>query len=210
MASTKVKICGLTSVEDAVIAVDAGADAIGLVFYADSPRCVSIEIAREIVRTVGPFTTTVGLFVNAAVSELEQCVRETGVHVVQLHGDETPAYCRQMTTPYLRAIRVAPETDVAAAIAAYPAAAGYLMDAWHPERYGGTGECFDWHRVAGMASDPARVLILAGGLSVDNIVEAVQSVRPYAVDVSSGVESAPGKKDPRLVREFIARVRNVA
>ena len=204
----KVKICGITSVEQGVMAANAGADAIGLVFYAKSPRCVSAAVAADIVQAVGPFVMTVGLFVNETVALVQDTSRQTGIQLLQFHGDEDAAYCEQFERPFIKAIRMAPEIDVAGAVAAHPKASGYLFDAWQADAYGGTGKAFDWARLSQEASVSGSV-ILAGGLSSDNIAAAVAQTRPYAVDVSSGVESAPGIKDPDRVQRFIEQARSV-
>jgi phosphoribosylanthranilate isomerase len=196
----RVKICGITRESDAQAAADAGADAIGLVFHPASPRCVSLAVAASIVRSVGPFVTTVGLFVDAAPDRVREVLAYTGVHLLQLHGSETPDYCAQFGVPFIKALRMAPGLDPAAAAARYPAAAGLLFDAWDPVVAGGTGAGFDWSRLPVLGQQP---LILAGGLTPANVAVAVRQVRPYAVDVSSGVEAAPGIKDPQLLRDFI-------
>lgn len=186
---------------------DAGADAIGLVFYEKSPRYVTATIAADIVQAVGPFVTTVGLFVNEAVDVVSDTLRRTGIQVLQFHGDESKAYCEQFERPFIKAIRMAPDIDVAAAVALHPQAGGYLFDAWQPDAYGGTGLVFDWER---LSHDIARSVILAGGLTSDNVAAAVSQTQPYAVDVSSGVESAPGIKDETLVQKFIQQARLAA
>jgi len=198
---TKVKICGITSLEDAQAAVAAGADAIGLVFYPPSSRYVTPEIAAQIVAGLGPFVTTVGLFVNEEAAVVKDTLALTGLQLLQFHGDESAQYCEQFKRPYIKALRMSPDLDPLQAMAAFPQACGYLFDAWQPDKFGGTGKTFDWQRIAGLASDN---LILAGGLNPDNVEAAVQAVRPYAVDVSGGVELAPGKKDHRALKAFIS------
>lgn len=197
---TKVKICGITIPEDGVAAVDAGADAIGLVFYRGSKRAVGVEQGLAITQAVGPFVTTVGLFVNEQSQVVEAIHRQVGLHLVQLHGDETPEYCAQLSMPYIKAIRMAPDLDPRQAMVSYPGAAGFLFDAWQPDQYGGTGTQFDWHRLRDLLG---RALIVAGGLTPENVGEAVRVVRPYAVDVSGGVELRPGIKDHQRLRCFI-------
>jgi len=196
----KVKICGITSLEDALAAVDAGADAIGLVFYPPSSRYVKPAVAAQIVTGLGPFVTTVGLFVNEDASVVKETLKITGLQLIQFHGDESAQYCQQFDRPYIKALRMSPDLDPAAAMAEYPQASGYLFDAWQPDQFGGTGMTFDWQRITDLASDS---LILAGGLNPDNVASAVQAVGPYAVDVSGGVELAPGKKDHRALKAFI-------
>ena len=199
MATVRVKICGITSVADAQQAVAAGADAIGLVFYAKSPRAVSIELAVEIALAAGPYVSVVGLFVNADAGEVNAVLERVPLHVLQFHGDEDQAFCRQFNRPWYKAIRMNPELDIAAEIERFSGACGVLFDAWHKDKYGGTGETFDWQRVP----HANRAVVLAGGLMPENVAEAVAAVKPYAVDVSGGVELAPGKKCPHKVRQFI-------
>ena len=202
---TKIKICGITSLDDAQAAVAAGADAIGLVFYPPSSRYVSPLVAAEIVAGLGPFVTTVGLFVNEEAAVVKKTLALTGIHLLQFHGDESPEYCQQFERPYIKALRMSPDLDPLQAIADFPDACGYLFDAWQQDKFGGTGKTFDWQRIAGLASDH---LILAGGLNADNVETAVQIVRPYAVDVSGGVEFTPGKKDHRALKAFINRAKH--
>ena len=200
MLTTKVKICGITSSEDAQAAVAAGADAIGLVFYPPSSRYVTPRVAAQIVAELGPFVTTVGLFVNEDAEAVKETLALTNLQLLQFHGDESEEYCRQFQRPYIKALRMSPDLDPSQAMAVYPGACGYLFDAWQPDKFGGTGKTFDWRRIDGLASDK---LILAGGLNPDNVEAAVQAVRPYAVDVSGGVELAPGKKDHLALKAFI-------
>jgi len=203
--SIRVKICGITSVADAQNAIKAGADAIGLVFYAASPRAVSIEQAREIAASVGPFVTVVGLFVNADESYVHEVLAKVGLHLLQFHGDESVEYCEQFQRSYIKAIRMRPELDVTKAIAVFPSASGILLDAYRPGVPGGTGETFDWQRVP---TNSSRPIVLAGGLTPENVALAIQSTQVYGVDVSGGVESAPGKKDPQKVEQFIHNARH--
>ncbi len=204
MTYSRVKICGITRPEDAIAAEKAGADAIGLVFYDKSARAVDLDIARAIVASVGPFIRVVGLFVNPAVSDVKAAIAESGVDLLQFHGDEDEAFCRQFNRPYLKAIRMHPDRDPAIAAAEYPTAKGILFDAWNPDKYGGTGESFDWQRVPSGLDKP---VILAGGLTPDNVARAVMTAKPYAVDVSGGVELSPGIKSEQLVRDFINNAR---
>lgn len=197
---TKVKICGITTLEDAEAAVAAGADAIGLVFYPPSARYISSGDAAEIVAALGPFVTTVGLFVNEDATTVKATLAETGVQLLQFHGDEPESYCRQFQRPYIKALRMSPDLEPSVAMASFPQASGYLFDAWQAGQFGGTGATFDWQRIVGLAS---QNLILAGGLNPDNVGSAVRAVQPYAVDVSGGVERAPGKKDHDLLKAFI-------
>lgn len=204
-AKTKVKICGITSIEDGQAAVAAGADAIGLVFYPPSSRYVTPSLAAEIIASLGPFVTTVGLFVNEDAAVVKQTIALSGLHLLQFHGDESPHYCQQFDRPYIKALRMSPDLDPLQAVANFPGACGYLFDAWQPDKFGGTGKTFDWQRIVGLAS---HNLILAGGLNPDNVEAAIQAVHPYAVDVSGGVEFKPGKKDHRALKAFINRAKH--
>ncbi len=206
-APTRTKICGLTSVDDAEAAVAAGVDAIGLVFYPKSPRHVSIANAAVIARAVGPFVTVVGLFVDAAADEIDRVLAQVPLHVLQFHGNETPAFCASFQRPFVKAIRMAEGTDLPALEQTYTdaGALGLLLDSYSPAAPGGTGETFNWERIPRERRLP---LILAGGLSPDNVVAAVTQVRPYAVDVSSGVEIAPGRKDSARMAAFVHAARN--
>lgn len=202
---TRAKICGITRVEDARLAVAAGADAIGLVFYAPSPRNVSLEQARAIIAAVPPFVTVVGLFVDPAREHVESVLQHCAIGVLQFHGGEAPEFCRGFRLPYLKAARVRAGDDLVQYLAPYHDAQGWLLDAYHDRLYGGTGATFDWKLIP---RDLARPVILSGGLTPDNVEAAVREVRPWAVDVSSGVESAKGVKDAAKVAAFIAGVKN--
>ncbi len=197
MTPMRVKICGVTRVDDARCAADAGAWAIGLNFYPASPRCVDVEQATEIVAAV-PELLCVGVFVNEDPSRVSEVAARVGLQALQFHGDEDPAYCTGWSLPVIKAVRV---RDSAAAQAALRYDVAYLLaDAYVPGAYGGSG-----HRVPEglLRAFPAERLILAGGLDPDNVAGAVQSVRPFAVDVASGVESSPGRKDPEKIRRFV-------
>lgn len=200
----KVKICGITNVEDALQAVEAGADALGFVFYAKSPRYVTPNEVQQILAELPPFVTTVGLFVNEPIARIRRTMAAARLDVVQLHGDEQPEDCLIEPLRVIKALRVRDAASLEGA-ARYRVSA-LLLDAWSDKSYGGTGEQFDWQLVRRLTAK--RPLILAGGLNPENVIDAVRTVRPYAVDVSSGVESAPGKKDHQKVVEFITRVRN--
>lgn len=204
MTAVRVKICGITRVEDALAAAKAGADAIGLVFYAKSPRAVDIEQAREILAVLPPFVTSVGLFVDAERSELERILASVPLDLLQFHGDESVQQCEAFGRPYIKALRVKAGDDIAAQVARYPSAQGILLDAYVEGVPGGTGEAFDWSLIPQTLSKP---LILAGGLRPDNVAEAVSRVRPYAVDVSGGVEASKGVKDVEKVGAFIRAAR---
>lgn len=197
----RVKICGLTCPEDAVSAAEAGTDAIGLVFYPPSPRYVSnLALAKDIACSVGPFVSVVGLFVNADVAYIEDCLNSVPLNVLQFHGSESEDFCRQFHRPYIKALAVKDDVNIVAAIESYSSAQGILLDTYKPGVPGGTGETFNWDKVPQGMNCP---MILAGGLNPSNVAESIKQVRPYAVDVSGGVESAPGKKDADKIREFI-------
>lgn len=201
---TRIKICGITRPRDAVAAARAGADAIGLVFYPRSPRCVSIQRAVEIRDALPPFVQTVALFVNAGRKEVEDVLGRVRPSILQFHGEETPAFCAGFEAPWLKACRVKEGVDLLEYFRSYPGAAGWLADAF-VEGYGGAGQSFDWSLVP---SERERPLILSGGLTKDNAAEAIRRVRPWAVDVSSGVESAKGIKDAAKIAAFIQEVKN--
>ncbi len=203
-ALQRVKVCGLTNVDDASVAVSAGADAIGLVFYDKSPRNVSLDQAAEIARSVGPFCTVVGLFVDADKAFVERVLSRVGLHVLQFHGNESDEYCAQFQRPFYKALRMKEDLDVETAMAKFPSAIAILLDAYRPGVPGGTGETFNWQRVP---QESTRPIILAGGLTPDNVSEAVAATQVYGVDVSGGVESLPGKKDSDKVRAFIRRAK---
>lgn len=200
MSAVRSKICGITRVEDALAAAAAGADAIGLVFYAKSPRAVSVEQARQIIAALPPFVTTVGLFVDVERDELRQILAQVPLDLLQFHGDESAEQCEGHGRPYIKALRVKAGDDVAAQVARYPGAAGVLLDTFVEGVPGGTGLAFDWSLVPAGLSKP---VILAGGLTPENVAAAIARVRPYAVDVSGGVESAKGIKDADKIRAFI-------
>lgn len=199
----KVKICGITCVEDALHAAACGADALGLVFYAKSPRVVSRERARQIVAVLPPLVTTVGLFVNEAPGTIREVVDYCGLDLIQLHGDELPEQCLYPPRRVLKALRIKGEQSLVG-LDAYHVSA-LLLDAWRPDSYGGTGALCDWQLAARVARE--RRVLLAGGLTAENVDEAIRLVRPYGVDVSSGVECAPGRKDPERVEAFIRNAR---
>ena len=203
MSVVRSKICGITRIEDALIAAEAGADAIGLVFYAKSPRAVSIQQARDIVAALPAFVTTVGLFVNASREELNDVLAGVALDLLQFHGDETPAECESYQRPYIKALRVKPGDDIAQLAAPYAKARGILLDTYVPGIPGGTGAAFDWSLVP---RDLPQPVILAGGLSAANVQSAIEQVRPYAVDVSGGVEAGKGIKDAAKIRAFMRAV----
>lgn len=203
---TRVKICGVTRVEDALAAARAGADAIGLVFYAQSPRHVTAEQARIIVQALPPFVTAVGLFVDAAPDAIRKVLAIVSLDALQFHGDEAPEACRGFGRPYLKALRLREGADLTVLAQPYGDAAGILVDSYVEGLPGGTGRSFDWSR---LPKQLARPMILAGGLNPDNVATAIKQVRPWAVDVSGGVESAPGIKDAARIAAFIREVNSV-
>jgi len=200
---TRAKICGITRVADGLAAASAGADAIGLVFYAESPRAVTVAQAREIVAALPPFVTTVGLFVNATAQEVAAILETVSLDLLQFHGDETPDYCRGFTRPYIKAVRMADGIDLHTVAAQYDDARGLLLDSYQKGVPGGTGHAFDWARIPPGLKKP---VILAGGLEPANVAQAVRQVRPYAVDVSSGVEADKGIKNAERIIAFMRGV----
>lgn len=203
MPRTRIKICGVTREADAIAAARAGVDAIGLVFHPESPRCVSVAQAQRLRRVLPPFVTTVGLFVNASAAHVRDVLSRVPLDLLQFHGDESPEFCAGFGHPWIRAVRVRDSRVVTAAENAYDRAFGLLADAYDPARYGGTGTTFNWDWLPATRALP---LILAGGLTADNVGEAVQHVRPWAVDVSGGVESEPGIKSHQRINEFVREV----
>lgn len=205
--STRVKICGITKLGDALSAVEAGADALGFVFYAPSKRYVTPEQAGVIIRKLPPFVTTVGLFVNADEDYVESVLAAAQLDLLQFHGDESNADCLRFGRPFIKALRVKPDLDLMQAFSAYPDARGILLDAYRPGVPGGTGEVFDWDLIP---DDIAGAITLAGGLDATNVARAVAAVGPYAVDVSGGVEAAPGQKDGAKVSAFVEAAKTAA
>ena len=202
--AVRVKICGITRVDDALHAVQSGADALGLVFYEGSPRHVSVQDAAAIAATLPPFVCCVGLFVNAPAGLVESILRQVPLDMLQFHGDETAAYCSAFGKPYLKAVRVHASTDLLKCAADFSGARGMLLDAYVPGVAGGTGETFDWRLIPESLPLP---VVLSGGLTAGNVADAIRRIRPWAVDVSSGVESAKGIKDPDMVAQFIANAK---
>ncbi len=200
---TRIKICGLTREADVAAAVEAGADAVGFVFYAKSPRAVTPGRARVLAQMLPPFVTPVGLFVNAADAELAEALDALPNMLVQFHGDETPADCERVRRPYLRAARMAPGFDLVDFATGFSNAQAILLDA-HVEGYGGGGKVFDWSLVPPSVSSR---LVLSGGLNAANVADGIARVRPWAVDVSSGVEVSKGIKSADLIHEFCKAVR---
>ncbi|MFP5403278.1 MAG: phosphoribosylanthranilate isomerase [Gammaproteobacteria bacterium] len=205
--SLRVKICGITRIDDLHAACAAGADALGFVFYDKSPRQVSAEAAAALLRGLPPFVQSVGLFVNAEPAFVESVLNVAPLDLLQFHGDETPADCTRYGRPYLKAIRVKPDTDLLKCAADFETARGLLLDAFVPGVPGGTGERFDWNLIP---PDLPKPVILSGGLDPDNVAGAVRSVRPWAVDVSSGVEVSKGIKDAQKIARFIANAKEAS
>lgn len=200
---TRVKICGITRIEDALSAVHYGADAIGLVFYAPSPRSVSVEQAAEIAAALPPFISVVGLFVNAMPTEIEAVLKRVHLDCLQFHGDECAKDCAQINMPYYKAVRVKSDTNLLQYAVEFRHANALLLDTYSDAAVGGTGQVFDWQLIPPNLDVP---VILAGGLTVDNVASAVRQVKPYAVDVSGGVESSKGIKDKMKIASFIHEV----
>jgi phosphoribosylanthranilate isomerase len=203
---TRVKICGITRAEDAQCAADCGADAIGLVFYPASPRAVTLERAAEIAKELPAFVTCVGLFVNPTRAEVADVLKQVPIDCLQFHGEESADFCDQFNRPYIKAIRVKDGTDVRREASRYLRARAVLLDTYVQAIPGGTGQCFDWARIP---ADVPKPVILAGGLTGENVADAIQQVRPYAVDVSGGVEQRKGIKDQAKIRQFIAEVNGI-
>ena len=205
MTRTRIKICGLTQVDAAVHAAKAGADAIGLVFYPPSPRHVEIARAREIVLALPAFVSSVALFVDAEVADVQAVVAQVRPSLLQFHGEESPDYCRQFGLPYIKAVRVRPGLDLVQYATQFSDAQGILLDAYVAGEAGGTGHRFDWCLIPDNLPVP---MILSGGLDAQNVARAIQQTHPWAVDVSSGVEAAKGVKDTARVEQFIQEVNN--
>jgi phosphoribosylanthranilate isomerase len=203
---TRIKICGITRVEDALKAVDAGADAIGLVFYDPSPRSVRINLATEIAAAVPAFVSVVALFVDPTKEYVQEVLNNVRIDLLQFHGDEENDFCSQFKTPFIKAIRVRQASDVVASSLRFPNSVGILLDSYKPGVPGGTGESFDWSLIPKNHSNP---IILAGGLTPENVASAINDVQPFAVDVSGGVEVAKGIKDSEKIKEFVSEVYDV-
>ncbi len=206
----KIKICGMTNAADAAAAVEAGADALGFVFFRNSPRCVEIEAVKRIVADLPPLVLSVGVFVNEDGKVVRDVMDECGLALAQLHGDETAAYCEALGRPVIRALRLRTRGDLLA-LAEYKGRAqvrGILVDAYSDREYGGSGKVADWALAAEAAK--AAPVLLAGGLTPETVQEAIRAVHPYGVDVSSGVEISPGRKDHEKVRAFINAARVVS
>jgi len=202
--TVRIKICGITQPDHGCHAARAGCDAIGLMFYDKSPRAISINVAQEIIAVLPPFITTVAVFVDPTAQLVNDVIDRCQVDLLQFHGDETPVFCESFTRPYIKAIQLQPGMDIKAKTEQYTKARGFLLDAYHPQLKGGTGERLDWTQ---LPRDLSKPIILAGGLTPDNVPKAIQLAKPFAVDVSGGVELRPGIKDPAKISQFINEVR---
>lgn len=200
---TRVKICGITRVEDALAAAQAGADAIGLVFYAPSPRCVEVQKAQEICKEITPFINVIALFVNSKEEVIRDVIDNVPVNLLQFHGAESAEQCERFNRPYIKAIGMHADVDPVEVMRAHPRSRGFVLDAYQPDTHGGGGVVFDWAHVPDTSEQP---LILAGGLTPENVARAIEQTRPYAVDVSSGVELEKGIKSAEKIHEFIRGV----
>jgi phosphoribosylanthranilate isomerase len=205
MLRTRVKICGITRAQDAIAVVQSGADALGLVFYPKSPRYVTPEQARQIASAVAPFVTVTGLFVNAPVDSVREVLARVPLGLLQFHGEESNDQCNCFGLPFIKSIPMRSGTDLLSRMSAYPDAAGFLLDAWQPETHGGGGIAFDWQQIPEGIHTP---LVLAGGLTPGNVATAIRTVKPYAVDVSTGVERDKGIKSREKIEAFMREVRN--
>lgn len=200
MSRIRIKVCGICTVGDAAAAVHAGADAIGMVFYPESPRFLSISQARDITSRMPPFVSAVGLFVNSSYQEVCAVLSETKLELLQFHGDEDEDFCKSFDLPYIKALRVKAGLDLYQQCRKFESARGILLDSYKKGIRGGTGETFDWHLIP---HDLPLPVVLAGGLDSNNVKQAIHTVKPWAVDVSSGVEDSPGKKDQEKIVQFI-------
>jgi len=204
---TRTKICGITRLEDAKASVRAGCDALGFVFYKESPRYIALDAFKVIVKELPPFVTKTALFVNADPAEIEEAIQSGFVNVLQFHGDETPDFCRQFNFPYIKAVAVSSSVDLIQYAKDFHDAEALLLDAYHEHLKGGTGQTFDWNLIPQSLSKP---IVLAGGLTVDNVKEAIKKVKPYAVDVSGGVEESKGIKNSLKIQAFIKETQDAA
>jgi phosphoribosylanthranilate isomerase len=205
MMRTRVKICGITRAQDAAAVVQSGADALGLVFYPKSPRYVTADQARQIATGVAPFVTVTGLFVNAPADSVREVLARVQLGLLQFHGEESNDQCNCFGLPFIKSIPMRHGTDLLSLMSAYPDAAGFLLDAWQPGTHGGGGIAFDWQQIPEGINTP---LVLAGGLTPGNVATAIRTVKPYAVDVSTGVERDKGIKSREKIEAFMREVRN--
>ncbi|MBV1879353.1 MAG: phosphoribosylanthranilate isomerase [Pseudomonadales bacterium] len=199
---TRIKICGITNIDDANAAIDAGVDALGFVMYAKSPRYITVEAAMELVEKIPPFVTTVALFVNESSEFVNRVLDQVSFDLCQFHGDESDQYCRQFKKPFLKAIRVKKDMSLQQVVDEYPSSHGVLLDTYVPGNYGGTGESIDWQALPTLRNK----VVLAGGLEPNNVAAAISLVNPYGIDVSSGVEAQQGRKDINKIRDFVNAV----
>jgi len=204
MHRTRVKICGITRAQDAIVAADSGVDALGLVFYAGSSRHIELEAAVEIKQVIPPFVSTVALFKDATVEQINEVTSELDFDLLQFHGSESPEFIQQFHHPYLKAIGMHDPTDLQSTIASYEQSKGFLLDSHAAGAAGGTGETFDWDIIP---SELRQQIILAGGINPHNVAECITRIRPYAIDVSSGVESSPGIKDQGKIEQLMKQIR---
>jgi phosphoribosylanthranilate isomerase len=203
---TRIKVCGITGIDDARAAVAAGADALGFIFVDQSPRNTDPELVRDIVRRLPPFVDAVGVFVDADPIRVAEIAQFCRLNLVQLHGNEPPDYCLNLKVGVVKAFRVGPGFSAGQLAPYAEGVRAFLLDTYHPEMAGGTGKTFDWNLVRELGTAP-RPVILAGGLKPENVAMAIEQVRPYAVDVNSGVESSPGRKDTERLERFVRLVR---
>ncbi|MEC8524693.1 MAG: phosphoribosylanthranilate isomerase [Pseudomonadota bacterium] len=206
MLRTRIKICGITRPEDAWAAVESGADALGLVFYPPSPRAVDVAQAKAAVEGVPAFVSVTALFVNPTVEEVQSVLDNVRIDLIQFHGDEDDDFCRQFKRPYIKALRVRQASDVVASCLRFPGALAILLDSYKPGVPGGTGETFDWSLVP---ETPPKPIVLAGGLEPSNVASAIKQIRPFAVDISGGVEASKGIKDHSKITDFVNEVYRV-
>lgn len=204
MSATRIKICGVTRAQDAQACAASGADAIGLVFYPRSSRAVTVHQAADIVAAVPPFVSVVALFVDEPIGSIERIISTLPIDVIQFHGDESPEFCHQFGRPWIKALRVRPGLDVVEECQRFSKARGVLLDSWQADVPGGTGKTFDWRLATQALCVP---VVLAGGLTHENVGDGIRALHPAAVDVSGGVEVSPGLKDAKKIRQFIAAVR---
>ncbi|ORU90140.1 MAG: N-(5'-phosphoribosyl)anthranilate isomerase [Cycloclasticus sp. symbiont of Poecilosclerida sp. M] len=204
---TRVKICGITQLDDALSCIENGADALGFVFYEKSVRFIDIEQASKIINKLPPFISKIGLFINANYDYVSSVLQETAIDLLQFHGNEDEVFCQSFGKPYIKAIRMKPKTDLTIVAEQYHSASGLLVDAYDPQQCGGTGHTFDWSALPKESTHP---IILAGGLNPNNVAQAISTTHPYAVDVSSGVETSKGVKDHQLIKQFMQEVRRVS
>ncbi len=207
MSNTWIKICGITRAEDALAAAELGADAIGLNFYSQSPRSITLQEAAAIVKDLPQKIEVVALFVNPDAEFVYQLVKSNLIDLLQFHGDESPEFCEQFSTPYMKAIAVKDSRKLNDDLAQYNSAKYILLDSYDPDLHGGTGKTFDWEKTRQLAGSQQARLVLAGGLHADNVQTAIRAVRPFGVDVSSGVEASKGIKDLSKMKSFIRGVR---